>query len=323
MGCFEIGTERNHAAWSTPNGDRSRRYYQLTLSEAYEQYHWPSTINPYWTNEQWDEKINFYGGEDTPEFQHEVLGEHGSPTYGVFNMNLYTDCLTSIPEYVYQSISGKEIDHKDQIPGIIQFSPQKGKKYIIGCDLGYASDPAEIIIHELIGETMRRVYRLHCENVKYPILTRILIYLIQHSNTILAGIDEGGNGLYVGQEINENAPHLWDKYIMIPFGGSSIIGYDNQANQPTKTPNKKFMTQLIVGAINRGEWQIPGKFNGQEMVSVDILMENQYNLHQYSFSASGAIVYSKGNDHIIDADRCAFYAKWKSNEITGGEIFFP
>lgn len=321
-GCFEIGEKRNLCVWSTPNGDRSRKYYNMCLDPAFEKYHWPSTINPYWTQEQWDEKVIFYGGDNTPEFQHEVLGEHGSPTFGVFNMDLYADCLEEIPEYLYQSVSGQDLQHKDQIPDMLKFEPDGGK-YIIGCDLGYASDPAEIVIHRLVGDTMRRVYRLHCENVKYPILTRILLYLIKHSDAVMTGIDEGGNGMYVGQELGIEAPLWWDRIVMIPFGGSSIIGYDQEAQQDIRTPNKKFMTQLITAAINRGEWQIPGKWNGREKISIDTIMENQYTQHQYAFSSSGAVVYSKGNDHIIDADRCGFYALWKTKQPGNGGVFFP
>ncbi|MFO7975390.1 MAG: hypothetical protein R6V12_12230, partial [Candidatus Hydrogenedentota bacterium] len=36
--------------------------------------------------------------------------------------------------------------------------------------------------------------------------------------------------------------------------------------------------------------------------------ESQYAGHTYSISAGGEVVYDKGDDHIIDADRCAVLA---------------
>ena len=37
--------------------------------------------------------------------------------------------------------------------------------------------------------------------------------------------------------------------------------------------------------------------------------EEQYASHTYSIGATNQIVYEKGNDHIIDADRCVVLAR--------------
>ena len=38
--------------------------------------------------------------------------------------------------------------------------------------------------------------------------------------------------------------------------------------------------------------------------------ESQYASHTYAVTQSGRVVYDKGNDHIIDADRCAVLAHY-------------
>ena len=50
--------------------------------------------------------------------------------------------------------------------------------------------------------------------------------------------------------------------------------------------------------------------------------ETQYAGHTYQLGAGGRIVYDKGDDHIIDADRCAALAHHLSVN-RGGRIAAP
>ena len=55
------------------------------------------------------------------------------------------------------------------------------------------------------------------------------------------------------------------------------------------------MTELLQRRLNEGTLCFPALAD----------REGQYAAHTYTVGASGQIVYEKGNDHIIDADRCA------------------
>ena len=88
------------------------------------------------------------------------------------------------------------------------------------------------------------------------------------------------------------------------FGSSVLIGYDD-ANRELKKPTKEYMTQLLIKAMQRKRILFPDN---------DLDIEHEFLTHTYSLN-NGRIVYSKGNDHIIDSARCAFLAR--DQQLTG------
>jgi hypothetical protein len=316
MGALKIGSKRLSTLASTCNGQRDREFYRLSKSNGYEQYHWPSQLNPGWDAETEAELLEYYGGRNTPGWQHEVDAEHGMAMYGAFDMRLFEDCYTEIPEYQVQSISSADFNI-DLLPEILRLNSFEPGDYILGADLGYTSDPAEVVISRLIGNIKRHVFRLHMDNIKYPDQIYIINYIMRNLNVIAGGIDAGNNGIAVHQGVLALSPQLADRLFAIPFGGTTQVGLDEKTGKPLMAYNKELMTQLINGALSRGEWQIPCKTLGggedEEVITIcaDMIMESQYNQHSVSSSGqNGRLVYSKGNDHIIDADRCAAYAEW-------------
>jgi hypothetical protein len=54
---------------------------------------------PFWTEERRRFYIDQYGGEDSPEYKHNVLGEDGDPEDTVFPWHQFKGCIRDIPEY--------------------------------------------------------------------------------------------------------------------------------------------------------------------------------------------------------------------------------
>ena len=86
---------------------------------------------------------------------------------------------------------------------------------------------------------------------------------------------------------------LADKLHGYDFGGSTTIA--ERDGQPLKKRTKEYMTSLINRRFQRRELLLPID---------DIEIEDEFTTHTYTLS-NGRIVYSKGNDHIVDAVRCA------------------
>lgn len=77
--------------------------------------------------------------------------------------------------------------------------------------------------------------------------------------------------------------------------------------------NSLDMTSLIAGALQRHQLVFPIE---------DLEIEDQFTTHTYTLH-DGRIVYSKGNDHIIDAVRCAMLAREQSvlNQVGEETVF--
>jgi len=62
-------------------------------------FHWPKTNRPDWTPEQRRDAIAEFGGEDSPGYKHNILGEDGDPENSVFPWEQFRLCMKDIPEF--------------------------------------------------------------------------------------------------------------------------------------------------------------------------------------------------------------------------------
>jgi hypothetical protein len=101
--------------YSVPDGDRSCEFYKLgqrALGKGgdldgtagkmeFKLFKWgkPMMPAPFWSNERKKFFVDQYGGEDSPGYQHNVLGEDGDPEHTVFPWSQFQHCITDIPEY--------------------------------------------------------------------------------------------------------------------------------------------------------------------------------------------------------------------------------
>ena len=122
--------------YSVPDGDRSCEFYKLgerarmntpkyrkeadtqadTQEETLESFkdvsrhiknlkfrlfQWGKNLmpDPYWNDERKRFYVDQYGGEDSPGYKHNVLGEDGDPEHTVFPWHQFRYCIKDIPEY--------------------------------------------------------------------------------------------------------------------------------------------------------------------------------------------------------------------------------
>ena len=101
---------------------------------------------------------------------------------------------------------------------LLNLTPQTGV-FWIGGDLGYTNDPTELVVFQEVdvGErkVLRLVLRLHLEHVAYPHIAQTLALLERYYTPTGIGVDNGGNGLSVVQELL-----TLDKYKGARAGGS-------------------------------------------------------------------------------------------------------
>ena len=303
--------------YSTPNGLRDTTYYRITQSKEWTLFRWPSWVAPDWSPERERELLDFYGGKDTPGWQHEVAGEHGKPTYGAFNTAQVIRALVPVSGYRKITLTGEALGDcddeaaiRERLELLMNLTGGHGT-YWLGGDLGYTSDPTELLLFEedRDTETLTLVLRVHAEQVAYPVVTEIIALIDRVYSPVGLGVDRGGNGLSVVQELT-----MLDKYrdrgflgrlVGYDFGGSITVGED-EAGRPLKKRVKEHMTALINEALNFRRVVLPKQ---------DHEVEDQLCTQTYTLTDRG-VVYSKGNDHIVDAMRCAFVRRAQEH---GGE----
>ena len=272
-------------------------------------FQWPSSVNPKWSEEREQELSEFYGGRDTPGFQHEVLGEHGHPSYGAFNHEQFKLCQQDYDGYRMLRLLGEELSDcaseeevRDRIDLLMCLAPEDGR-FWVGADTGYTNDPTELTVWKEDEEgALKLVFRLRAEHVAYPILSEIIALIDRYYDPRGIGVDNGGNGLSVVQDLvtldKFRGRDFETKVRGFDFGGSTTIGYDDE-DHPIRKRTKEYMTSLINRALAKRKAVFP--------IS-DIDIENEFTTHTYTLQ-NGRVVYSKGNDHIVDSARCAFLRK--------------
>ncbi len=332
LGCLRADGDELMDLTSSPDGRRNTTFYRLTRGDSgYEVHQWPSWLNPFWTPEKERDLIEFYGGKNTPGWQHEVAGEHGAPAFPAFDTEYLLASFVPVENYALRSVSGEDYTDlvgtlqsedaiRDRLIEQLDFPELRGAFYL-GGDLGYTRDPVDLVLFEETpeGNLVARLH-VHCDHVTYPLVEEIIALIYLKYDPVGIGIDRGSNGIAVYQDLTGldkftktgigQVLHAFD------FGSSLVIGYDEKERKEIKQFAKVHATDII------NNWLRDHRLRLSE-TDTDMM---DHMVSQTATVTGNRIVYSKGNDHINDAIRCAALAKWKitdSPEIGAVEAVAP
>ena len=291
--------------YSTPNGLRGNPYHKITQDRDWRVFRWPSWIAPDWSEKREQDLLKFYGGKNNPGWQHEVAGEHGAAAYGAFDAKRVVKAMTDLPDYRRVDISEEELaglnnerEVRERLESLLLLSGGQGT-YWLGGDLGYTNDPTELLLFEEDqNEVLSLVLRVHAEHVPYPVVSDMIALIDRVYNPQGIGLDRGGNGGSVEQELlrlDKYANNFFaGRLVGYDFGGSVSLGAD-EYGQAIKKPVKEQMTTAINKVLNEGKLRLPKD---------DPEFEDQLCGQTYMVS-NGRIIYSKGSDHLVDSMRTA------------------
>ncbi|MFH0879488.1 MAG: hypothetical protein V2A34_07215 [Lentisphaerota bacterium] len=302
--------------YTNPNGLRKTTYYRLTTDPkaGAKVYHWPSWIVPGWKEDDTAREAEFYGGRDTAGFQHEVAGEHGAPSFTTFNHRQLHNSQRELKNvYGVIRIDGEEfaaISSVDEAIGrleeLVELDRVEKGRYWFGADLGYTNDPSEMTVWlDDDNDRFVPVLRVHNSRLPYTYQAALIAMLDDFFDFEGLGIDAGSNGRSVEQILTTEDRYEDHQFAYrleaYDFGSSITVGYDTEGRPKTRNV-KEFMTSLINGRLATRKILTPN-------AEVDIDWEDQFLTHTYSHTTSGRVLYSKGNDHIIDSTRVAVLRK--------------
>lgn len=233
-----------------PTGLRENNvlYHVDQENDSYTKHNISAFDNPRFSDDDEERAAQQYGGRDSEDYAHFVLGQHGSPIFAVFDRRLLKLDNNPVYKIVIDGISLRG-DIKDYYEKLALLPPAPSNKGIIfGVDLGY-TDPTSIIILYLDhNEVIKFHARVQLNKVSYNLQDRLIDALDSKFNPIIIGVDEGNIGKSVIQRLQEADDFLHKNYknrlIPINFSSMTIIGYDLDGNE-IKSRTKPFSVSVL------------------------------------------------------------------------------
>lgn len=233
-----------------PDGRREKSvlYHTDQKAEGYTQHRIPSSQNPTWDEGAEKKAQEDYGGINSEDYIHMVLGEHGSPVFSVFDRN-----TMKIEGYdtVAVELRGKEIELDPQAGArqIMELPPlpRNAENVLFGIDLGF-TEPTAIIVMYMTSGIWHQLCRLTWYSIEFNLQEKLIAYLDNKYNPSVIGIDEGGQGKPVVQDLLSNdffrEHNFKEKIVPINFASTVSIGQDEDGND-LKIRAKEFSVQYL------------------------------------------------------------------------------
>lgn len=243
-----------------PNGLREGNvlYYLDEKNARFKKYRIPAHENPFYTRHDDVQNMINYGGADSEDYIHLVLGRHGDPTFSIIPRDkimtepyeFYSDRYTQADKHHGRSYK--------QLFKLLQIPKSKNELCVLAVDTGYA-DPtvAQVICKDKDG-IWRTWARYRMTRIPFPEQAEIIDWLDNHYNFNIISIDlgAGGGGIGLSQDLmSDRYPRhkQYNKRIHgVRFNDFIDQGEDNSGNA-LKTQAKSYAGQELARMITEGD----------------------------------------------------------------------
>lgn len=293
-----------------PTGIRERNvlYHLDQENSSYTRHRVSALQNPRFSEKNKAEAEEMYGGEESDDYIHLVLGQHGKPVFALFDRNSMVIGSNEVFKLV---IDGTQLQNNITeyysklalLPGL----PDRDASCIFGIDLGF-TEPTAIIIFYIDNQGRIKFHaRIRLDKVNYFIQEKIIDFLDTKYNPSIIGIDAGSAGKAVIPTLTDHEDFLHknfkNKIVPIDFSSWISLGTDADGNE-IKNKTKPFSVGLLQ------DYTVNHKLIYS---STDMEMITELERMTYTKTPTGEIVYKtltdrggkKGEDHFTSAMLCA------------------
>jgi hypothetical protein len=258
-----------------------------------------------------------YGGEDSEDYTHYVLGQHGKPVFALFDRNLMK--METYPVYKLD-IDGIRSDSVAEILAKMDTLPPITEQHygiIFGIDMGY-TEPTAISVMYLDGKDRFRFHaRVKLTKVAYPVQEKVIDKLDTKYNPLLLGIDKGSAGIASIQALQEGTDYTNKNYRQriypVDFSSWIVIG-SNADGEDNKVKLKPFFVSVLQEMTNS---------HRVIFSSTDTEMVTELERLTYTKNPNGDITYKtlterggkRGEDHFTSALLCGVGAFYMTKEF--------
>lgn len=197
----------------------------------------------------------------------------------------------------------KDSDSPDHFVKILRgiFKGKNGVFYV-GCDLGYAQDPTEIVVREVFGKTWRTIARIHLKGVTYDLQAAILDAIDSIFNPKGIGLDAGNAGSavlsilqneekYEKKNFDERLTGFQFSEVYDQIDEEGNLVEDKRLCRPKRVRAKDLGVDLNVKKMQRVEWEVPP----------DPDYRNYFTSYTYRQGPKYRI-FKSTDDHLVDAE---------------------
>jgi len=258
--------------------------------------------DPTFTEKERQRLIKIYGGESSPGYRNQVLGEDDIIQHSTFSSKYYLPSFIDLPNYYVCNINGNDINEDDindelELPVI-----EDDYKYALCCDIGYNPDPSIYLLFENIqGQIWRLSCKFKFDSVRFTKQAKIIDYILRQCRISIVAIDAGGVGRSVVLDLASDSDFPDKPYRVIPvdFQGTVKLGEEIDSNDNVKEITsriKSHSTILIESMFQKKILQLPKENDNSEIF-------NEIQSSTKTKLKDGTYVY-QGVDHNLSAIRC-------------------
>jgi hypothetical protein len=303
-----------------PNGGRQENvlYHCDQVDERYTTYNISQEMMSWWTPEMEAARRVFYKAiqDDSEDYKHFVLGQHGAPSFTVFDRNRFELATYDSFKEIYTQESFNRIkkvtDDVVTYPmGDILMCPPVPSDYGVrsriglGYDPGFSPDPAVFLIMYRDPKTMtwRVLIRYVLQRVEYAIQREVMRWLDQVYEFDFLGIDMGGIGKVQYQDLTGEMSiykerNFKERIFGVEFGGQIVVAIDENGNE-----KKDLIKRVAVEMLSRWVYERQLVFAKDD----DDLM-TELERTKFTRTITGEPVYRTDDDHQMSALMCALMA---------------
>jgi len=260
-----------------------------------------------------------YGGEDSDDYVHFVLGKHGKPIFSLFDRNTFS--ILQYPVYRVDIDGIKESENIFDLLNrlaVLPALPPKAAQCIFGIDLGYTEPTAIWVMYQDVLGAIKFHAKIKLTKVSYPLQEKIIDNLDSRFSPSVLGMDKGNVGMSVIQNLMEHVDYKTKKYnnriVPIDFSSQVSLGMTSDGEE-IKYKTKPFLVSILQEYTNNHKVIYS---------STDMDMITELERMTYTKTQTGDIVYrtltqrggKRGEDHFTSALLCGIGAYYLTNEFT-------
>ncbi len=221
-----------------PDGRREKSVlYSCDTDDNFSHHRISSYRNPRFTDEREEQLASQFGGRDSQDFIRQVLGEHGTPIFTVFDR-----AFLKLEDYDVPVIKlyGTQLSKDSQMPHRVVMNLPRPPKYadalIFGVDLGYVQPTAVNALYRVDG-AWYFLFRLELHRINYDKQEQILDNLDTKYGPSYIGLDMGAGGQgksfyhHLTSEPKYSKKNYFDRIVPVEFGGTVVIGTDEEGKE--------------------------------------------------------------------------------------------